>query len=97
MLRFLLEKEFKQFKRNTFLPRMVVMFPIIALTIFPMVANFEVENIYLSVVDNDKSPFSSALVQDIQASGYFIMSDVSPNYLQALRKVEDRSVDVILE
>ena len=97
MLRFLLEKEFKQFKRNTFLPRMVVMFPIIALTIFPMVANFEVENIYLSVVDNDKSSYSSSLIQDIQASGYFIMSDISPNYNQALSKVEDRSVDVILE
>lgn len=97
MLRYLLEKEFKQFKRNTFLPRLVIMFPLMALTIFPMVANFEVENIYLSVVDNDKSPFSSALIQDIQASGYFKLTDVSPNYNQALTQVEERKVDVILE
>lgn len=97
MLRYLLEKEFKQFKRNTFLPRMVVMFPLMALTIFPMVANFEVENIYLSVVDNDKSPYSSELIQNIQSSGYFKITDVSPNYNKALTKVEDRTVDIILE
>lgn len=97
MLRFLLEKEFKQFRRNTFLPRLIIMFPLMALSIFPMVANLEVENIYLSVIDHDKSPYSKQLVQEIQASGYFVLTDVSTNYEQAIHSVEQRLADVILE
>jgi hypothetical protein len=39
MLRYLLEKKFKQFFRNHFLPRMVVVMPYIIKAIFPRVAN----------------------------------------------------------
>ena len=70
MLRYLLEKEFKQFKRNPFLPRLVIMFPLMVLLIFPLVANFEVKNINLSVIDHDKSSFSSDLIQKIKSSGF---------------------------
>jgi len=54
MLKYLIEKEFKQIIRNSFLPRMIVMLPIVALIIYPFAANFEVKNIALSVVDHDK-------------------------------------------
>ena len=87
MLRYLLEKEFKQFFRNTFLPRLVVIFPLTALLIYPLVANFDVENIKLSVVDQDKSPFSRNLVQKIQASGYFKIADVSTDFNKALKSM----------
>ncbi len=80
MLRYLLEKEFKQFKRNPFLPRLVIMFPFMVLMIFPLVANFEVKNINLSVIDHDKSSFSRNLVQKVKSSGYFKISDVSSSY-----------------
>jgi ABC-2 type transport system permease protein len=97
MLRFLLEKEFKQFFRNSFLPRMVIMFPLTALLIYPLVANFEVKNINLSVVDHDKSTFSRELLQKVQSSGYFRVTDVSPDYASALKSVELDESDVILE
>ena len=97
MLKYLLEKEFKQFFRNTFLPRLVIVFPLASLSIFPLVANFDVENINLSVVDNDKSPYSQELVQKIQSSGYFRISNVSANYSKALVSVESDESDIILE
>ena len=97
MIRYLLEKEFKQFFRNSFLPKMIVMFPLFAMTIFPLVATFEVKNIYLSVIDNDKSPYSKELTQKIKASGYFIITDYSTTYAQSLSEVEDKVSDVILE
>ena len=75
MLRFLLEKEFKQFFRNSFVPRMVIMFPLTALLIYPLVANFEVKNINLSVVDHDRSSYSRQLLQQVQASGYFRITE----------------------
>ena len=42
---------------------MVIMFPLTALLIYPLVANFEVKNINLSVVDHDKSSHSRQLLQ----------------------------------
>ena len=39
MLYFLIEKEFKQFLRNSFLPRMVVMMPLMMMLVLPWAAN----------------------------------------------------------
>lgn len=97
MLRYLLEKEFKQFKRNPFLPRLVVMFPLMVLLIFPLVANFEVKNMNLSVIDHDKSSYSRDLIQKIESSGYFKLTDISSSYRQALKNIESNQSDVILE
>lgn len=97
MLKYLLEKEFKQFRRNPFLPRMVIMFPLMVLLVFPLVANFDVKNISLSVIDHDKSSYSRELIQKIQSSGYFKITDVSSNYTTALETLESDVADVILE
>jgi ABC-2 type transport system permease protein len=97
MLKYLIEKEFKQIIRNTFLPRMIFGLPIVALVIYPFAANFDVSNIKLSVVDHDKSSYSQELIQKVQASDYFKITDVSSEYKEALKSVElDRS-DLILE
>ncbi|MBX2841287.1 MAG: ABC transporter permease [Flammeovirgaceae bacterium] len=97
MLRFLLEKEFKQFFRNSFVPRMVIMFPLSAILIYPLVANFEVKNVNLSLVDHDKSSYSRNLVQKVVASGYFNITDISTNYEDALETIESDQADLILE
>ncbi len=97
MLKYLIEKEFKQIFRNSFLPRMIVMLPIVALIIYPFAANFEVKNIALSVVDHDKSSYSQELIQKVQASGYFKITNVSDGYEDALRSIELDKSDIILE
>ena len=97
MLRYLIEKEFKQIRRNGFIPRMIIGLPIVALIIYPFAANFEVKNIALSVVDHDKSSYSQKLIQKVQASGYFKITDVSYSYEDALESVELDESDVILE
>ena len=97
MLKYLLEKEFKQFFRSSSLPRMVIIMPFMAVLIFPLVANFEIKNINLAVVDNDKSTYSQQLIQKVSSSGYFRISDVSDCYPQALRSVELNKSDIILE
>lgn len=97
MLRYLLEKEFKQIKRNTFIPRLIFIMPLFAMIIFPYAANFDVKNIDLSVIDNDKSSYSQELIQKIQSSGYFRISNVSGTYDEAMKSVEADKADVILE
>ncbi len=97
MLKYLLEKEFKQFFRNRALPKMVVMMPLVVVLILPMVANFEIKNLDLTVVDNDKSPLSQKLVSKVTSSGYFRFAEVRGSFTEALRGVELNRSDIILE
>lgn len=97
MLRFLIEKEFKQIGRNHFLPKIIVVFPFMMLLILPMAADFEIKNINLAVVDNDHSRFSARLVNKVVSTGYFRLSTTAPTYREALTSVELDRADIILE
>lgn len=97
MLRFLIEKEFKQIVRNKFLPRVILAFPLAALLILPLAANFEIRNINLSILDNNHTPYSERLIHKIGSSGYFRITNIASNYNQALRSVELDVADIVLE
>ena len=51
----------------------------------------------LSIVDNDRSPYSTRLVQKVGASEYFHLIDVSNNYQEAMQCIEKGDADLILE
>lgn len=97
MLKFLLEKEFKQILRNSFLPKLIIIYPFAALLVFPWAANFEVKNINLSVIDNDHSNYSTRLIEKVTSSGYFRLIDIAANYNQALKSIETDKADIIFE
>ena len=97
MIKYLLEKEFKQLLRNPMLPRILLVFPCIILLVLPWAANFEIKNMNLSVVDNDRSPYSTRLVQKVGASEYFHLVDVSNSYQEAMQCIEKGDADLILE
>jgi len=97
MLRYLLEKEFKQFFRNSFLPRLVIILPFVGLAIFPLVATMEVENLALAVVDNDRSNTSRQMIEKVISSGYFKMSGYFDNSQAALQSIEKGDADLLLE
>lgn len=97
MLKFLIEKEFKQIFRHSFIPKMIVGFPIIMLLITPWAANQDIKNIRLSVVDNDHSTLSTRLVNKTVSSGYFLPTDVSSSYSVAFQSVESGEAEAILE
>ena len=97
MIKYLLKKEFKQILRNPFLPKMIFIFPFMALMVFPWAASYEIKNLNLSVIDNDHSTYSQQLIQKIISSKYFKLTDVSPDYEKALKSVERNQSDIILE
>ena len=97
MLKFLIEKEFKQLLRNSFLPRLIIGYPCIVMIIMPWATNMEIKNISVNVVDNDHSVVSQRLIHKIDASSYFRLNNLSPTYNSALRDVESGDADVILE
>ena len=96
-LRYLLEKEFKQIKRDRFLPRIIFLVPLMQLLILPFAANFEMRNINLGVIDHNHSVVSVQLVEKILSSGYFRLTDVSSSYDQAITSIESNESDLLLE
>ena len=97
MLRYLIEKEFKQLKRNSFLPRLILLFPCMMMLVMPWAATLEIENLRIAVIDNDRSPSSERLVHRIEASRYFQLTALPPSYAQGLQAIEKDQADMLLE
>lgn len=96
MLKYLLQKEFLQIRRNPFLPKLIFVFPIVIMCVMPWVMNQEVKNIRVCVVDNDRSTMSQRLVHSIEQSNYFIFSGQQPSYDAALKEIEKSRTDIVL-
>ena len=96
MLKYLIQKEFLQIRRNAFLPRLIIIFPIMMMCVMPWVMNQEVKNIRVDVVDNDRSTLSRQLVHSIEASNYFIFNGQKPTYEAALKDIEKMDADVVM-
>ena len=96
VIKFLLQKEFLQIKRNAFLPRLIVIFPIVIMCVMPWVMNMEVKNIVVDVVDNDRSTVSQQVVHRLEASDYFIFNGQKSSYQEALTEIEHGVADVVV-
>ena len=96
-LKYLIQKEFLQIRRNAFLPKLIIMFPIVIMCVMPWVMQMEVKNIVVDVVDIDHTVDSQRLVQQIAASNYFIFGGQKATYAEAIKDIEKGRVDVILE
>lgn len=96
MLKYLLEKEFKQIIRNRFLSKILVMMPLMIIVLFPYVTSQEVKNVAVAVVDSDHSQQSARLVQKVGATAAFRLAGFEPDYKSALRLVEKGDADIIL-
>ena len=97
MIKYLIQKEFLQIRRNAFLPRLIVAFPIIIMCVMPWVMQMEVKNIVVDVVDIDHTMESQRVVQKIAASNYFIFGGQKATYAEAMKDIEKGRADVILE
>ncbi len=78
------------------LPRIVIVFPIIMMLVFPFAANMEVRNINLVVVDNDRTDMSSELIEKCTESGYFRLKKICSDPREAQRMMDRNTVDAIL-
>ena len=96
-LKYLIQKEFLQIRRDAFLPKLIVLFPIMIMCVMPWVMQMEVKNIRVDVVDIDHSVESQRLVQQIAASNYFIFNGQKATYAEAMGDVERGQADIILE
>lgn len=95
VLKYLIEKEFKQIIRNPIIPRLILAYPVLMFGLFPWAVTFEIHNIELAVVDEAKDEYSKRLCGKISASSYFSVQDAK-NYDEALAKMEADKADIIL-
>ena len=97
MIKYLLQKEFLQIRRNSFMPKIIFIFPIMVMCVMPWVMNQEVKNIRVDVVDMDRTTLSQQLVHQIEASNYFIFNGQKATYQEAMKDIETSQADIILE
>ena len=97
MIKYLLQKEFLQIRRNSFMPKIIFIFPIMVMCVMPWVMNQEVKNIRVDVVDIYHTTQSQQLVHQIEASNYFIFNGQKATYQEAMKDIETSKADIILE
>lgn len=97
VLKYILQKEFRQIFRDKTILVMMFAMPTIQLIVMPLAMNFDIKNINLSVVDNDHSTYSQKLLSKVGASGYFKIVSADASYPEALRHIEKEESDIILE
>ncbi len=97
ILKHLIRKEMKQFFRNPFMPKAVIMMPVMLILVFPWAATQEVSNVRLAFVDHDHSAESRRLIEKTTASGYFIAGAYCSSYYEAEALVRHGDADIIME
>lgn len=97
VLRFILQKEFRQIFRDKTILAMMFFVPIIQLIILPLAADFDVKNINVAYVDHDHSTYSQKLINKIASSGYFRIAGTPGSYNDGLKMIEDGTADLVLE
>lgn len=97
ILKYILEKEFRQMLRNPIIPRLIVAFPCMMMLLMPWAATLEVKDSRLCVVDQDHSSLSRRLVDKVAATPSFRLAATATDYDAALALVKQDKVDVILE
>lgn len=92
----LLRKEMISIKRNPLVPRVIIMLPIMAMLVIPLVATLDVKHVDIAVVDNDHSQLSRRIIADIHASDCLAVASVCDTYDESIRVLESGDADVIL-
>lgn len=96
ILKALLRKEFTMMRHNSLIMKVIFVMPLMVMLVMPLVANLDVTNVNVTVVDNDRSQLSRRIIADIRASERLTLLSVLPTHAAAIDAVERGSVDAIL-
>lgn len=92
----LLRKEIKLMKRNSLVPRVILGMPLMVMLVVPLVANLDVKNVNVAVVDNDRSQLSRRIIADVDAADALSVSSVYDSHSTAMNAIENGTADVLL-
>lgn len=92
----LLRKEITLMKRNPIIPKIIFVMPLMVMLVIPLVANLDVKNVSVTIVDNDHSQLSRRIIADISASEVLNVVALCNTHDEAMLTVEDGDADVLL-
>lgn len=92
----LLQKEIALMKRNPIIPKIVFAMPVMVMLAIPLVANLDVKNVSVAIVDNDHSQLSRRTIADIAASEFLDVSSVCNTHSEAMSVIENGNADALL-
>ena len=95
-LLFLLQKEFRQIRRNPFMIRAIIGVPVIQMLILIPAVTFEVKRIDLAVMDSDRSQASRELVAKLTGSSFFVVTAAPQSIPEAESMLFSGDADMIL-
>jgi ABC-2 type transport system permease protein len=95
-LKYLLQKEFTQIRRNPFMARVIVLMPIVQMLILVPAVTFDIKNIRVSILDRDHSPISRGLINQLEGSPFFRIEQDASTIEQAQNAMNRGKVDAIL-
>ena len=93
---FIIQKEFKQIFRDKSMLQLIFILPILQLLILSNAATFDVKNIAITFVDNDKSRDSRDLINAFKASTYFKVTDSDFSEKEAVEEMQKGKTDIIV-
>lgn len=92
----LLRKEVTLMRRNPIIPKIILIMPLMVMLVVPLVADLDVKNVKVAVVDNDHSIISRRIVSDIDASASLDVEAVCATHHEAILAIEKGDADVLL-
>lgn len=93
----LIQKEFLQIRRHPFIPKMIIVFPVMIMLIMPLVMTMDVKNVNIAFVDLDRSAVSRRIALKMNASEYLSLKMITAEYTTAINALENGDVDVIVQ
>ena len=93
----LLNKEFIKLRRDSFLPKLIVILPIALMLIAPLLVRMDVRNVNVAVVDLDHSTTSHRIVSHIKASEYLSLVGATAEFDLAMKGLEEGTIDIIVQ
>lgn len=93
----LIQKEFTQIFRNPFLPKLIIIFPVMVMLVMPWVTTMDVRNVGVAIIDDDRSSLSRRIISDVRAAEYFTVNEEATTPDRAQNLLEDCKIDVILQ
>ena len=95
-LLYIIQKEFLQVFRNKSLWPVIFAVPFIQLIIFVHATTFDLKEVKVTIIDNDHSEYSKAIVSKFKGSRLFIVSEDMKSINQAEEKMMRNEADMVL-
>ena len=95
-IRYIIQKEFIQIFRDSFMPKIIFIVPMLQLLVLSYTATFEIKKTRLAIVDQDKSEQSRELISMFDGSRFYDVAASPASLNEAERLINTRKVHQIL-